>query len=107
MAMADGKIFSFDAPYTYPSTTPTFSVTDIASGETKTFTDGKDIASPSAIAVDAKTNRVYITSNSLVDGYVSYNTDGYCVTYDLHGNKVNRFTTGVGPAAISFNYDFK
>lgn len=107
MAMADGKIYSFDAPYTYPATTPTFSVTDIVTGETKSFIDGADIASPSAIAVDTKTNRVYITSNSLVDGYVSYSTDGYCITYDLQGNKLKQFATGVGPAAISFNYDFK
>lgn len=107
MTMANGKIYSYDAPYTNPATTPTFSVYDIATGESKTFIDGTDIANPCAIAVDAKTNRVYITSNNLVDGFASYKTDGYCMVYDLNGVKLNKFTTGVGPSAISFNYDFK
>lgn len=107
MTMANGKIFSYDAPYTNPATTPTFSVYDIAAGESKTFIDGTDIANPCAIAVDAKTNRVYITSNNLVDGIANYMIDGYCMVYDLNGVKLNKFTTGVGPSAISFNYDFK
>lgn len=107
MTIANGKIYSFDAPYTYPATVPTFSVTDLASGETKKFIDGSDIKSPCAIAVDSKTNYVYVTSYNEVDGYVSYKTDGYCVVYDTAGNKKKDFVTGVGPAAISFNYDFK
>lgn len=107
MTLANGKIYTFDAPYTTPATTPTFSVFDIASGEVKTFIDGSDIASPCAIAVDSQANRVYVTSYNMVNGYASYRTDGYCVVYDLDGNKVKQFTTGVGPSAISFNYDFK
>lgn len=107
MAIANGKIYSFDAPYSNPATTPTYSVTDIAAGVTEKFIDGSDIASPCAIAADPKTGRIYITSYELVDGFESYKTDGYCVVYGLDGAKVKKFTTGVGPSAISFTYDFK
>lgn len=107
MTLANGKIYSFDAPYTNPATTPTFSVYDIATGESKSFIDGSDIISPCAIAVDSQANRVFITSYNRVDGKLSYRTDGYCVVYDLTGKKLSQFTTGVGPSAISFNYDFK
>lgn len=97
-------IYMVNAPYTYPSTPVTYSVYSVGSGQTSTFTDGSDIASPCGMGVDPVTGNVYITSYVMGEyGYADYNANGYVVEYDAWGTKLNRYETGVGPSAVAFN----
>lgn len=101
---AQAYIYMVNAPYTYPSKPVTYSVYNLATETTSTFIDGSDIASPCAIGVDPVTGSVYITSYVMGEsGYADSNANGYVVEYSATGTKLNRYDTGVGPSAITFN----
>lgn len=101
---AQAYIYMVNAPYSYPTTTPTYSVYDISAGTTTTFVDGTDIASPCGMGVDPVTGKVYLTSYVMGEyGYADYNANGYVCEYTADGTFVKKYTTGVGPAAVAFN----
>lgn len=104
----NGCMYTINAPYTYPATEPTYKIIDLSTGYISSFTDGKDIASPAAIAVDGTdpyNNLVFITSYNMVDGYASYSTPGYAMIYKGNtGAKISKIDTGVGPTSLCFNY---
>lgn len=101
MAVANGNIYTINAPYTTPATAPTYSVTDIATGKTTTFCDGKEIGYPSKISVDPVNGNVYITSYKIgAGGYADYKAAGYCTVYSTSGAYQNKFACGVGAGYV-------
>lgn len=98
-------IYMVNNPYTYPSTTPTYTVYNINTGTTTTFTDGSDIFSPNAINVDPVTGKVYILSyNKNPDtGKAGYSLPAYCCEYSADGTLLKKYDIGVGATAITFN----
>lgn len=100
MAVADGKIYGINAPYSYPATDPTYNVYDIATGKVSTFTDGRDISYPSMISADPVNGNVYITSYQLNNGYADYAIEGYCVIYSADGTYKSKFECGVGGGKV-------
>lgn len=99
------KIYMINNPYTSPATEITYSVYDTATGKTSKFIDGSDIYSPNAIAIDPVTGKIYILSyNENADTHkADYLAPGYVVEYSSNGTKLNKYDTGVGPTAITFN----
>ena len=101
MAVSKDKIFLFNAPYSYPATTPTYKVFDTTSNILADLCDGADIESPSKISVDPIKGYVYITSYHMgVYGYADYKGNGYCTVYDENGNKQSQFDCGVGAGYV-------
>jgi hypothetical protein len=104
MATSGSKIYVCNAPYTYPSTVPTYGVYDTATGTFTNFTC-PDVVSPTAIAADPVTGYLFVASYNKdpETGYASYMTNGYVVVYKNDFTKLTSFETGVGPTAITFN----
>lgn len=101
MAVSKSKVFLFNAPYTYPATTPTYKVFDTTSNILEDLCDGADIESPSKISVDPIKGYVYITSYHMGDyGYADYKGNGYCVVYNESGKKQSQFDCGVGAGYV-------
>ena len=102
MSVANNKIYIIYAPYTYPTTTPSYKVYDIASGETSTLELNEEPFSASAICADPNNGYVYITSydKNPDTGYAGYALPGYVNTYETNGTLINHSTTGVGPTSI-------
>lgn len=111
MAMnGDGtSIYVINAPFSYTNpASPAYNVYNVSTGSVSTFTDGADVASPTAIGVDPVNGKVYILSYALGEtGYADYYTNGYAVEYSSTGSKLNRYTTGTGPTAVAFNTSVK
>ncbi len=59
------------------------------------------VDSPAGIAIDAKGN-IFITSYSLVKGWVSYDTPGYVNEYSSDGTFVKKYDVGVGAVYMTF-----
>ena len=101
MAVSNTKVFFFNAPYTYPTTTPTYKVFDTTTNAVADFCNGTDIASPNKISTDPVKGYVYITSYVMGDyGYAEYRKDGYCVIYNATGSKEGQFDCGVGAGYV-------
>ena len=101
MAVSNNKVFLFNAPYTYPATTPTYKVFDATSNKLTDLCDGSDIESPGKISVDPVKGYVYITSYHMGDyGYADYKGNGYCVIYNENGNKQGQFDCSVGAGYV-------
>lgn len=102
---ASPKIYMINNPYTFPATPVTYSVYDTATGKTSQFVDGSDLFSPNGIAIDPVSGKIYILSyNENPDTHkADYAANGYVVEYDATGKKLNKYDTGVGPTAITFN----
>lgn len=112
MAVAGTKIFTYNAPFTYPTTIPTYSVYDMTTGKTSEFIAAKSADAPfsaSAISADPIRGYVYITSykKSGDTNYANYAADGYLNVYDMNGKLVKTCPTGVGPTAIINNTTVK
>lgn len=109
MAVGGTKIYTVNAPYSYPAVTPSYEVYDMATGATSTFiADGNSDTnpdapfSPSAIAADPVRGYVYIASyqKNPDTGYAGYAIAGQLYVYDINGNLVKTCKTGVGPTAV-------
>lgn len=105
MACCDGKIFTIYAPFTTPSTTPTYQVYDVEDNTLTAFCDGSDISYPCKISADPIKNYVYITSYRMAStGYPDYKAPGYCVVYGTAGTKHAEFDCGIGPGYAVPNF---
>lgn len=104
MASYSDRLYLINAPYSYPATTPTYTVYDTTTGTSLEFTKN-GVDSPAAIGVDPVSGLVYITSYNMDadTGYASYTTDGYANVYNQDGSISKKISTGVGPTAIVFN----
>lgn len=102
MAVSDNKIYIINAPYSYPATTPSYSVVDIATGVVSQFCDGTEIGYPSSISIDQAGGVVYITSYTLKENTSSanYKVPGYCVAYSTAGVYQYQFECGVGGGKV-------
>lgn len=108
MAVGNGKIFIINAPYTNPTTTPTYKVYDVATDKLTDFCNGEDIEYPGKVSIDATKEYVYITSYHIgSSGYADYKGNGYCVIYDMAGNKLGDFDCGVGAGYVIPNTNTK
>ncbi len=97
-------LYYINAPYGAASNE--YSIYDILNATTSDMIKGDaDIDSPAAIGVDPITGNIFITSYSKDAGNVSYTIAGYCNEYDAQGNFLRKYTVGVGPAALFFNYE--
>lgn len=109
MAFAGNKIYTINAPYTYPATTPSYYVYDITTSKTSEFITSSGADAPySACAIKADPVRgyVYIASyNQDPDTkYTGYGIDAYVNVYDADGSVVKKnLTCGVCPTAIVLN----
>ncbi|MDO4159501.1 MAG: hypothetical protein Q4D41_03480 [Prevotellaceae bacterium] len=105
MASYGTKLYLCNAPYSYPSTTPTYSIYDVANDTSTAFTPS-NIYSPCAMGVDPVTGELFIASyqENTETGYAGYSIDGYVNVYSNDGStSLRSFSTGVGPTAIIFN----
>ena len=59
--------------------------------------------SPSYIAADPVTGRLFLSFYEKVGGYASYATAGYLKEFDASGKELHSAQIGVGPCAIFFN----
>ena len=97
MAIGGSRLFLINAPYTTPTTAPTYTVFDTQTNTTSTFNDGTDIQYPGKISTDPVKGLVYITSYTVgSNGYANYKEPGYCVIYNGSGVKQKQFDCGVG-----------
>lgn len=97
-------LYYINAPYGVPAVE--YAAYDIRRQSKSNMLQGESkIDSPAALAVDPITGKIYITSYSLDNGKVSYAIPGYCNEYDAQGNFSRKFSVGVGPAAMFFNYE--
>lgn len=104
MAVANGKIYAINAPYTYPATAPTYTVYDMSTGIVSTFTKGEEIAYPGKISVDPINGNVYITSYNLKStGSADYKAESYCTIYTADGTYKGRFACNVGAGKVVAN----
>lgn len=108
MAAYGSKIYTCNAPYSYPAVTPTYSVYDTSTGST-TSLNITDIYSACSMAVDPVTGNLFITSytEDPDTGYAGYSIDGYVNIYSNDGTFIRKCTTGVGPGTIVFNTGVK
>ena len=105
MAVSSDKVFLFNAPYTNPSTVPTYKVFDTTTNTLTDFCDGTDIKYPGKISTDPVKGHVYITSyNMSSSGYADYKAAGYCVIYNETGSKQGQFDCGVGAGYVVPNF---
>ena len=100
------KIYTVNAPYSYPAVVPSYQVFDVNNGTLSTFITGDDVASPAAIGVDPVTGYVFIASYTMNPdtGYANYRENCYVNVYGADGKLVRRVDGGVGPVAFTFNY---
>lgn len=109
MAVYGSKIYVINNPYSYPPTTVTYSIYDLASGQSSTFPISEENKpfSPTAIKLDPISGNVFITSYSKHPDTesASYSTNGYVNIYKPDGTFIKKLDTGVGPTAITFNVD--
>lgn len=107
MAVYGSKIYVINNPY--PTTTVTYSIYDLASGQSSTFPISEENKpfSPTAIKLDPISGNVFITSYSKDPdtGYANSKIDGYVNIYKPDGTFIKKLDTGVGPTAITFNVD--
>ena len=99
----DNKIYTINAPYTYPSTAPSYSVTKLSKGsfDTTKFCDGKEIEYPSKVSVDPVKGNVFITSYVMgASGYADYKAPGYCTIYSTSGAYQGKFDCNVGAGYV-------
>ena len=101
----NGKIYYVATAYDENwNTIGSYKVYDLATQETTTFTEGTDIFSPCAIAVDPNTGVVYISSyNPSAYGGADYAGAGYIVAYNNDGTKWAQYNAGVAPTTYVFN----
>lgn len=95
-------LYYVNAPYMAPAFD--YKVYDIKRGAISDMlkeTPGLDV--PAAIGVDPITGHIYITLYE--NGYGGYDLPGYCNEYDVQGNFVKKYTVGVCPTGIFFNYE--
>ena len=57
----------------------------------------EEVDAPAAIAIDAESGSIFVSSYNLAYGFASYDTDGYVNQYDLDGKLVKKYDVGVGP----------
>ena len=101
MAVSGTKVFMINAPYTNPTTEPTYKVYDTEVNIPASFCDGSDIKYPGKISVDPVKGYVYITSYNMgSSGYADYKAEGYCVIYNGKGEKQGEFDCGVGAGYV-------
>lgn len=99
--MKNGKIYTINAPYTYPATPVSYGVIDIATGTVSKFCDGTEIEYPGKISVDPVKGNVFITSYVMgTGGYADYKAAGYCTVYNTAGEYQNKFNCGVGAGVV-------
>lgn len=99
----NNKIYTINAPYTYPSTAPSYSVTKLSKGsfDTTKFCDGKEIEYPGKISVDPVKGNVFITSYVMgTGGYADYKAPGYCAIYSTSGAYQGKFDCNVGAGYV-------
>ena len=104
MAYNKGKIYyietSFDENW---NTIATYHVYNTENNADVTFTEGTDIFSPCAIAVDPVNDYVYISSyNKSAYGTADYSGAGYVVKYNSNGGVIDKYDAGVGPSTFVF-----
>lgn len=96
-----GKIYTINAPYTYPATPVSYGVIDIATGTVSKFCDGTEIEYPGKISVDPVKGNVFITSYVMgTGGYADYKAPGYCTVYNTAGEYQGKFDCGVGAGYV-------
>ena len=106
MAVMGYNVYMVNAPFTTPSTTPSYWVYDTRTNKLETFCDGSDIEYPAKISADLFTGdffagRVFITSYHIgSSGYPDYTGPGYCVVYDENSKKQGQFDCGVGAGRV-------
>jgi hypothetical protein len=84
-----------------------YGIYTLTTGTTTDFTGAVD--SPTQIAVDPISNRVFITSYKMSadNKYPDYSANGYVREFTLTGAKIKDYDCGVGPTAIFFNYGYE
>lgn len=108
MDMKNGKIFTINAPYTYPATPVSYGVIDIATGSVSKFCDGTEIEYPGKVSVDPIKGNVFITSYVMgAGGYADYKTPGYCTIYSTSGAYQGKFDCNVGAGYVIPNTETK
>lgn len=97
----NGKIYTINAPYTYPATPVSYGVIDIATGSVSKFCDGTEIEYPSKVSVDPVKGNVFITSYVMgAGGYADYKAPGYCTIYSTSGAYQGKFDCNVGAGYV-------
>lgn len=99
------RLYTINAPYTYPATPITYQVMDMEKGESRAFlTSGVD--SPAAIAVDPVTGNVFIASYRINSdtGFADYNANCYINVYTSEGTLLKTVDCGLSPCAFAFAY---
>ena len=105
MGVDGARLFLINAPYTSEGTEPTYTMFDTANNGLTTFSTGTDIQYPGKISTDPVKGYVYITSYTIgASGYANYKEPGYCVVYDINGNKLGQFNCGVGAGYVVPNF---
>lgn len=105
---SNGKIYTINAPYTYPATPVSYGVIDIATGTVSKFCDGTEIEYPSKVSVDPVKGNVFITSYVMgTGGYADYKAPGYCTIYKLDGTYQGKFNCNVGAGYVIPNTETK
>ncbi|MBO5157174.1 MAG: PQQ-binding-like beta-propeller repeat protein [Prevotella sp.] len=103
-----GKIYTINAPYTYPATPVSYGVIDTATGTVSKFCDGTEIEYPGKISVDPVKGNVFITSYVMgTGGYADYKAPGYCTIYKLDGTYQGKFDCNVGAGYVIPNTETK
>lgn len=96
-----GKIYTINAPYTYPATPVSYGVIDIATGTVSKFCDGTEIEYPGKVSVDPVKGNVFITSYMMgTGGYADYKAPGYCTIYSTSGAYQGKFDCNVGAGYV-------
>lgn len=105
---SNGKIYTINAPYTYPATPVSYGVIDIATGTVSKFCDGTEIEYPSKVSVDPIKGNVFITSYVMgTGGYADYKAPGYCIIYKQDGTYQGKFDCNVGAGYVIPNTETK
>ena len=94
----DGVLYVVDSPWGGSTSYLTYKASDLSVISSAFVSTPVD--SPAGIAVDD--DRIFISSYNLVNGYASYNTDGYVNEYTMDGTLVKKYDVGVGPVKMAF-----
>ena len=99
----NGMFYTINAPYGAASVS--YSKYNVYKGAASpvAFNIDESKYSPSSIAVDPVTGRLFFSLYEKVGGFASYATEGYLKEFDHDGKELHSAKIGVGPSKIFFN----
>lgn len=102
MDIKGNNLYYINSPY--GTSEILYKILDISTGNTRDMLSDEGVDWPAEVGVDPVNGNIVITSYNIENGNASYTTDGYAKVYNRNGQFLKKYSVGVAPCAIFFNY---